>query len=116
MADVLTNTLPDDPVCDCDTSPRQMLDEDLAALQEYLDKGGCLRSYFLHASLMGLIGTAMLVVDDVGAFGDLASPTAGLEPLRNSLLPHITPELVQYTAQMLADMWASPSPAPEARN
>lgn len=110
----LANTLPDDPVCECDTSPRKMLDEELAALQEYLDKGGCLRTYFLHAGLMGLIGTAMLAVDEAGGFGDLASPTAGLEPLRNSLVPHITPDLVHYTAQMIADMWAAP--VPEARN
>lgn len=110
-----TNTLPDDHVCDCaGVTPRQMLDDELAALQAYIDEGGCLRSWFLRSGILGLIGTAMMIADGAGALTFEDGTDAGLRELRNSLQPHITVELVQHVAEQIAAIWDAPSP--EARN
>ena len=107
----LTNTLPDEPVCDCEgATPRQMLDAQLAEFQAYIDAGGCLRSYFLRTGILGLIGTSMLIADDVGAISFEDGSSAGLSDLRNSLLPHIDEALVQYVANQVADIWNAPAP------
>ena len=107
----LVNTLPDEPVCDCEgATPRQMLDAELAALQAYIDGGGCLRSWFLEAGVTGLIGTAMLIADNAGALTFPDGSDAGLVELRASLLPHIDEQLVQYVANQIADIWAAPLP------
>lgn len=104
----MANTLPDEPVCDCDTSPRDELDTQLAILQQFMDEGGCLRSWFLSAGIMGVISTALLIADDSGLLADEASPDAGLSALRASLIPHITPELLQHVTEQIAAMWQAP--------
>lgn len=115
MPKTLTNTLPDEPVCDCEgATPRQMLDDQLAEFQAYIDAGGCLRAWFLKSGIIGLVATAALIADSVGALQCEDGTDAGLEDLRNSLLPHIDEKLVQYVTQQIADIWAAP--LPEARN
>lgn len=111
MPKTLTNTLPDEPVCDCEeATPRQMLDEELAALQAYIDAGGCLRAWFLKSGIIGLVATAALIADNVGALQCEDGSNARLEELRNSLLPHIDEKLVQYVATQVADIWNAPAP------
>ena len=107
----LTNTLPDEPVCDCEgATPRQMLDTQLAELQAYIDGGGCLRSWFLKSGIIGLVATSMLIADEVGAIQFEDGSDAGLSDLRASLLPHIDEQLVQYVANQVADIWNAPAP------
>lgn len=105
----LSNTLPDEHVCECEgATPRQVLDAQLAELQAYIDGGGCLRSWFLEAGIIGLVSTAVLAADTAGALNFDDGSNAGLVELRASLLPFITPELVQYVAGVVAAIWAAP--------
>ena len=107
----LVNTLPDEPVCDCDgATPRQMLDAQLAEFQAYIDAGGCLRAWFLKSGIVGLVATAALIADSVGALRFEDGSDAGLADLRASLLPHIDETLVSYVANQIADIWAAPLP------
>lgn len=111
MPKTLTNTLPDEPVCDCEgATPRQMLDAQLAEFQAYIDAGGCLRTWFLKSGIIGLIGTAILIADDAGALTVEDGSDAGLVELRASLVSNITMELVQYVANQVADIWNAPAP------
>ena len=111
MPKTLTNTLPDEPACDCAAAtPKQMHDDQLAELQAYIDGGGCLRSWFLKSGIIGLVATSMLIADEVGAIQFEDGSSAGLSDLRNSLLPHIDEALVQYVANQVADIWNAPAP------
>lgn len=107
----LTNTLPDEPVCECEgATPRQVLDEELASLQAYIDGGGCLRSWFLRSGIVGLVATALLIADGVGALRFEDGSDVGLAELRASLLLHIDETLVSYVTNQIADIWAVPLP------
>lgn len=111
MPKTLTNTLPDEPVCDCEgATPRQMLDDQLAEFQAYIDAGGCLRAWFLKSGIVGLVATAVLIADSVGALQTEDGSNAGLEELRDSLQPFVTQELVQYVASQAAAIWNAPAP------
>lgn len=111
MPKTLTNTLPDEPVCDCEgATPRQMLDDQLAEFQAYIDAGGCLRAWFLKSGIIGLVATASLIADNAGALQCEDGTDAGLDDLRASLLPHIDEKLVQYVANQVADIWNAPAP------
>jgi len=110
MPKTLTNTLPDEPVCDCDgATPRQMLDRALADFQRRVDDGECLRSLYLELALGGLIAAAMIGADDT----DLL-PDTHIAELGRSLIPHVTQDLMVYLTMQVADIWDAP--APEARN
>lgn len=109
MLKTYANTLPDEPVCDCpDCTPKRVLDAQLADLQAYLEAGGCLRAWFLDAGIVGLVATAMLTADESGLLIDANGDDCGLTRLRNSLLPHITGDLMTYATLQIGAMWAAP--------
>lgn len=106
MAKTLSNTMPDDPVCDCEgATHRQMLDARLAEFQLRIDQGDCIRSLYLELALGGLVAAAMIGADDAGLIDG-----AYIGELSRSLIPHVTQDLMTYLTMQVGDIWAAPLP------